>query len=681
MKSLHCLSLAAALAPALASAQSTAFIHRHGPTWSAAADFNNDSRRDAVLYDSVTGNLRIGLVDAAGNPQWTQRDSGIPAATGMAVTPATNAAFPAIFLTSPAFNQVRVIDPTGTPDVIFSPDGPEPLVLAPFRHAVPGNPGGVLVGRTSGSGGHSSLSAPAWGALWSLPAYAGIREGNPFSFTSSDGIRPAFLSNGAGVAATLRIQLASTAAQGSLVSLPGIQAQSRWTSRLYLPNATLITWVPDVSSSLVLYPTSEAAGVFSFGSPSSHSLGTVIRSIVPLETAASHEFAVSFADDSIRIYRFNAASPTTAPVLLQNLGTVGGPAAALLPTGPTSFLALRRSASGSESLQRLAWNGASYTPTNLPAPPPTASLPVTSNVLFFEHEPLVDPQPSEVHRQRVGDWSVSILPAGIARQVNFRTDSGPASGLSAAISSSIVNLPSPAVFTLPNQIDSASSFRLLSGATPGAIAPPLFSPPPGTQEAPPSGSSFSVRVSPGSSGTVWIEGPAGFSASPDGIVALSGPATIRAFVRDGSRQSPISSASYSFATPGPLAAPPIPDSNNDGVSDSWAALTGASNPADDSDNDGFLNFAEYNAGTDPMAPSSKPAPAPVPVLAVATSAASNAPVLTWSSSDPAVILQSSPDLLSWSVQTTGITTSGNTRSFTAPPPTPATPQRYWRLRR
>ena len=73
MKSLHCLSLAAALAPALATAQSAAFIHRHGPTWSAAADFNNDSRRDAVLYDSVTGNLRIGLVDAAGNPQWTQR--------------------------------------------------------------------------------------------------------------------------------------------------------------------------------------------------------------------------------------------------------------------------------------------------------------------------------------------------------------------------------------------------------------------------------------------------------------------------------------------------------------------------------------------------------------------------------------------------------------------------------
>jgi hypothetical protein len=687
MNALRSLTAAACLAPLAATAQLSA-VQRIGSTLSAAPDFNGDLQRDLVLFDMPTGTLRIGTVTVNLAYDWVVRDTGLASpdlTTAMAVLPAFTSNVPDIVLTSPAFNQVRIIPYNGNPDTVFAPDGPEPQCLAPVPPAAPGLARGIFVGRRSGAGScHAFTATPPWNPLWSTAGSEACRDGNPFSFAAADGTHPGFLTAKQGQPATLHVLRASGATQGTDTKLPSLPEHSRWASRIYAGTASVFLWQPDTNPRLSIYPTSFSAPNYLFGSPGVHDLGLPISHVFPIENAAGHDFAITFTDASVRIYRFQPANPAQALTLVQDLGKSGGPVTAIVPSGTGNagaFLILRRDANGKETMQRQLWNGASYQTFSAPSPPALPSGPLSSNVLFFEKEPLVNPQPAEVQRRRVGDWTVSITPALPNRTVNFRTDLGPVTGLSSTISSTTVPTPSPAAFTLANQIDDQSSVSLISGATPGPLAPPVFSPPPGTQEAPAQGSPFTVTISPATPGTLWVDNGGGvFTPSPTGTSSLNGPATVRAFIRSGTSQSPIATATYSFATPGNLTAPAITDANLDGVSDAWANLTGATNPNADDDGDGFLNFAEYSAGTDPGNPLSKPIPAPVPQL-LAEPGPGKTAVLTWISNDPAVILQSSTDLVTWTVQTTGIITNGSRKSFTAPPASPSQPNAYWRLRR
>jgi len=686
MNALRSLTAVACLAPLAATAQLSA-VQRIGATLSVAPDFNGDLQRDLVLFDMPTGTLRIGTVTVNLTYNWVVRDTGLASpdlTTAMAAFPVFNTTVPDIVLTSPSFNQVRIIPYNGNPDTVFAPEGAEPQCLAPVQPAAQGLARGIFVGRRSGAGSaHAFTATPPWNPLWSTAGSEACRDGNPFSFASADGTHPAFLTAKPGQPSTLHVLRAAGATQGTDTKLPSLPEHSRWASRVYAGTASVFLWQPDTSAKLSIYPTSFSAPDYLFGTPGVHDLGLTISHVFPIENAATNDFAVTFTDATVRIYRFQPVNPAQALTLVQDLGKTGGPVTAIVPSGQGNggaFLLLRRDGTGKETMQRRLWNGSSYQAFSAAAPPPLPTGPLSSNVLFFEKEPLVNPQPAEVQRRRVGDWTVSITPAIPDRTVNYRTDLGPVTGLSSTVSSTTVPTPAGAAFTLANQIDDQSSVYPLSGATPGPLAAPVFSPPPGTQEAPAAGTPFTVTISPTGPGALWVDIGSGFLASPTGTVSLNGPATVRAYLRSGNLQSPIATAIYSFATPGSLVAPAIADSNLDGVSDAWANLTGATNPNADNDGDGFLNFAEYSAGTDPGNPLSKPVPAPVPQL-LAEPGPGKTAVLTWISSDPAVILQSSTDLVTWTVQTTGITTNGSRKSFTAPPASPSQPNAYWRLRR
>ena len=687
MNALRFLTAAACLAPLAATAQSStiAKVQRIGSTLSAAVDFNGDLQRDLVLFDMPTGTLRIGTVTVNLTYDWVVRDTGLASPdlnTAMAVFPVFNTNVPDVVLTSPAFNQVRIIPYNGNPDTVFAPDGPEPQCLAPVVNAAQGLSQGIFVGRRSGAGScHAFTATPPWNPLWSTAGSESCRDGNPFWFSDFRGHHTAYLTDHPGLSATLHVLQDAAATPGTDTAITGLPKDSRWAAR----STVVHIWQPEVSSKVTIYPSSFVNSAYRFGTPATHDLGDPISHIYPIEgSEPSNHFAAVFPNGSIRIYRFQPLNVAQALTLIQSIDNAGGTATAIVPTGwysASSFLILRRDATGKETMQRFGWNGISYQSFSAPSPPPLPSGPLSSNVLFFEKEPLVNPQPAEVQRRRIGDWTVSITPAAPNRTVNSRTDLGPVTGLSSTMTSTPVPTPVPAAFTLANQIDDQSSVSLFSGATPGPLAPPVFSPPPGTQEAPAPGTPFTVNISPATPGTLWVDSGGGvFTPSPTGSLPLYVPATVRAFIRSGTSQSPIATATYSFATPGNLIAPAITDANHDGVSDAWANLTGASNPNADDDGDGFLNFAEYAAGTDPGNPLSKPNSAPVPQL-LAEPGPGKSAVLTWISSDPAVILQSSTDLVTWTVQTTGIVTNGSRKSFTAPPASPSQPNAYWRLRR
>ena len=70
----------------------------------------------------------------------------------------------------------------------------------------------------------------------------------------------------------------------------------------------------------------------------------------------------------------------------------------------------------------------------------------------------------------------------------------------------------------------------------------------------------------------------------------------------------------------------------------------------------------------------------MPDLSVAPGPGGSA-ILSWASSDPAVVLQHSPTLGNWSVETRNITKTNDVNRFTLPAPTALLPRGYWRLRR
>ncbi len=675
------LSAALLAATTLCGLAQTAFVHRIGGTLSASVDVDSDARRDLVLLDSATGILRLGTMDAAGAVSWTMKDTAVPGATGIAITPSININYPSLFLTSPAFNQVRIVHFDSTPDSIFAPPFAEPTLLAPYAAALSGSTNGVFTANATQSAAPSFSANPAWASVWSIGGFADIRQGNGFSFTPTAGIGAAFLKDVGGTA-SLHVQLGTTASSGTAVSLPGLHTSSRWTSRLYGSNATVFTWVPGTGAFVAIHPTSNpSAGVYQFGTSAFHTLPSPVDAIIPLETTDFHEFAVLHTNGTTGLYRFNPAAPALTPVLVQTLTATGGKPQALLPLGANAFALLRRELSGVESLQKFTWNGSSYIPSTLTIPPGLSSRPVYSNVLFFQREPFVDPDPAEVHRQRVGDWTVSVTTVGIAKQVATRTDQGPATGLSSGTTSSLVNNPAGAVFSLPSQIDANSSLHLFSGNTPGGVPSPQFSPAPGAQSEITPGGSLTVRIAVPAGATLYVQnGGGGFTVNATGSANLTIPGTVRAYARLGNAQSPISSATYTYLATGAPALPSVPDANNDNVSDAWASLTGATDPSADTDGDGILNYAEYLAGTDPASASSSPGSGPVPALTVGPGLGGTA-VLTWNSTDPALLLERSANLGAWTVETKNIVRNGAVNQFVIPSATPATPRGYWRLRR
>lgn len=691
-----CSFLSVVFGPLVASGQivpgGVPWMHQSGTKFAAAADINADGLTDAVMLDAATGTYVVGAADIGGGLVWSAPVSvgfrGVTAATVGKLAPGQFC----LAVGSPDFNNVQVAV-LGSGDLldVMSFSQPFPTTLAAVSKSGPtgdsllaagfesdGWPG-PLVGSTPGS------VFPHWQnyELGANPRFANAVYTRPNR-------APALGVMTEDVSGLARLQVFhSDESQAALAAeWAPLPAGSRFVHGNFAADAgpiaanhhstTLVSWVPGQND----LRTGRLSSVDSMGMPledfeifplSLFPMGRPIRQVQVLLHPGGHRLLVSWSDAAggASVFQFDG---TTAPVLVEALDLNGMELDAFLPLGPAgNFLAMgKRGGVPVYDHFAVAANPNHYSAVASGPMPAVPAGTLYSNVIAYSGEPMVDPAAKELKRGRVRDWTVSATVGAGSASVFSLLDAGPVSGLGSPLALPFL-LPSQASHLLTSQLRPAASLLLLSDKTTSQAAMPDFTllPPPGTYPplAPNQGFPLKIITKGGPITRYSVNGgPWSYLARGQELV-LTTDSTIRAYAEGFSySKGPVRTLSYQFAAAPPIAAVPLLDLDQNGLSDSWEQLTGIQSPGGDSDGDGYLNLAEHNSGSDPLSSASVPPPAALPLALdlVQTETPSGNSALRWSASDPAVLLMESTDLAGWNPVVQGIRTEGNMKVFDLP---------------
>ncbi|GDY21575.1 hypothetical protein LBMAG56_29220 [Verrucomicrobiota bacterium] len=684
-------------------------------TWLAfTLDINADTISDLVLVDRATGSFRIGTVNAQSEFVWSEAaDTGLTQIETGAAGHFLSASAWSLVLSSKAFNRGQPVplDGSSLPPAVDLPS-PEPQTVCGLDPAS-GGLTRLITGYRTPPGARPQLTGtqlePGPETLWAIEPGANPRDatplyGHPF-------ITPAFgilTDDATGPGSRFQVFENPTHPATLVGEITGLAANTKFAAGSFRYDAAPISF--NYRSTTVLFwqpsaPTLRTARVTdvdwnnNFALPAltvfsgpAYPLPRPIRHVYVLEELLTRLLVVwSDAAGGASLYDF---SGTNAPVLLEAVNLNGLDLEAVLPSanGSTVFLGTR---DGLPAYDRMSWNGTHYARIATGSIPLAPKTPLYANLLAFRGEPFVAAAATELQRRRVKDWTLAAaLNAGSA-SVTALTDSGTTTGLR----NSSVNplaVPLNTTHTLSSQLDAASSIVLLANASTAVASLPrvVFSPAPGNY----SGAPLEVllkSVNAAAAGVLYysINGGAwqthytyANSPAPPLKVTLASSGTVRAYAynysfgTDFPGQGPITTAAYTLGTLPPVQPQPLMDLNANGLSDAWENLTGLTNPAADSDGDGFLNLQEHNAGTDPFnAASRPPASAPPTNLAHVIPSAGTPLILRWDNLDTAVILEASDDLSLWTPVLQGIQQLATENAF--PLPTSAFPRAFYRLRR
>lgn len=677
---------------------------------SFAIDLNADTRTDAIVVDRVTGSFITGISDVSGVVTWTEpADTGLTEIEAGALAHFINSSTWSLALTSSSFNRVQYVPLDGSE--LPSSVGlafPEPKALCML------DAGGMITSFITGfrkSGGidvplvatNSSFPTPT---LWqSALLGANPRRANPvYTFQSGLAAVGIAVDAAAGPGARLQFFNADIGSASLAGEFGGLPADVAWTSGLLnfdldqttqnYRSTTILAWSPNDS----LLRTARLTDVdtvnnvpfagLTLVSGTTFNLARLIREIYVLD-GPTPRLLVVWADvaGGASIFEFDG---THAPTLVESLNLDSLSLDAVLPMVNDGDFLLLGNRSGVPTYDRMHWNGSSYVRTATGPLPQTPRTPLYSNIIAFNGEPFVNPDAFEVQRRRIKDWtSAATLNMGSA-QVTALADNGALIGLGGA-SSSTVSVPFDATHALPSQLDAASSLAILSNRTISSNSLPTvkISPPGGSY----SGSSLTINLTSTDALIFYSlnDGPwqtLGNFFATDHLITINASTTLRTYASKpfggfGGRpsgQGAIITASYTLSTLPPVQEQPTVDDNHNGLSDAWENLTGISQPGEDDDGDGFLNLAEHNSGTDPFNANDHPSiTTTAPDFEVVDGAGPALKNLRWSAHDTAIVLQSSPDLTTWTVVTQNIRTEGAEKVFDLP--LNSFPRRFYRLRR
>jgi hypothetical protein len=496
---------------------------------------------------------------------------------------------------------------------------------------------------------------------------------------------------------------ASAAGLIPAASFPIPDATTTWTFGAFNqgnPLAQVLYASPGSPDLLVRHASEPAPGSFSFSPEIPHTLPSGIAQLIAVPSPFGTRLAVLFSDGTASLFAFDGTNP---PVLLTDYpASPDGPFLFAAPN-PAGLLVLFSGTLG-QPLSASVFNAGSQNPDATPVS--SSLLPVLSpltpaeTVWIFAGEPFANPAATAVSGRRLGSWASSpnAIPRSLEDAVSilpFRFSSESA-GLIPLPETSISD-PIPNRFALPAQFLPDAGLISFSPLASAAGRPSVsFAPAPGTYlPLPPadgnrdgSVAAVSLSLSSSSPGTIrfrtspsapWSSWPPVDLSDPLNPVPLAAlpineTTTVEAFLLSAGSSSPITRATYRIANPDALTIPDSTDANLNGLADAWEFSFNQSDPNADPDNDGFSNLDEQNAGTDPLDNGHLIPNPPLNSVRLDLAASNGTLSLAWPDNAGPVILESSPDMITWAP----VDPQPDTNSWSAP----LSGQRsFYRLRR
>ena len=273
------------------------------------------------------------------------------------------------------------------------------------------------------------------------------------------------------------------------------------------------------------------------------------------------------------------------------------------------------------------------------------ALSSAANLFFFSADPLENPALPLTSQSRSGDWTQE---SPLAQSY---TDGGALTGLT----SPEALPPVLAGHRLTNQL--GASFSLVSlrpqvQGLPGSVTI-AFSPAGGSYPTPSLSSEDSVplmkvalQTTPSTATPRWrrLGSTQWQTYTAAGISVIDGE-SLEAQATQGVQSTPVITATYAFTSPTSASAATTQDLNHNGLGDAWEKAFGITDPAGDADHDGSSNLSEYRSATNPTDATSYPGSSILPALAI--SMENGQAVVRWNGSGGGVIIESSPDLRTW----------------------------------
>ena len=473
----------------------TAFVYDTGSELLTSSDFNNDAVLDILVVDKLTGNLRVGLLDGAGNLSWSDPlVSGVENATACAIGQFLTNGQNSVALTGPDFNRINLVSLANTnsaTNAVIWPVygvGPNSLITLDNPFGAPVSfPTNLLVGTSQNAGDAETLErmqvfsgvaiTPFSPAQFNEPSL--FERGNALALNSSNS--PSFASGLLRGATADRFDILQfTNAPGgvllSLTNLPpdgdyacgNFNAETLPRFAFYQAGASNVTFVPLLTGTNGL----------TFGTTVSLTLAEAVKNVFYLPSNVG-TFLVEFFD-GIQAVNFAGDVPIAGNLYRSGLANTNNVFTGVVPLANGQF-ALLDAAAGSPSThaQIVKFDGTNFAQISSSTLPPITTRSTRANVWLFQTEPFVNPDPGFVASFTLPDWSDFIggLPATFS--VVDETDGGAGAGLGNISTNSPGTPPTGANFGLANQV--ADGISVFSYAAPRAAEPltVTISPPPG----------------------------------------------------------------------------------------------------------------------------------------------------------------------------------------------------------
>ena len=642
----------------------------------------NDGRTDLVVVEKSTGILHFGIQNADSTMNWVLREpSGIPAPTSLAVARFGGGITDRVAITSPTANRVTLAHPaSGFSQILFQhiiPQNPTPQALAAFDPDANGTADLFLAGdRADGAedpyyyefrSNLTTSNSLTWETEFGQPTH------RVFRFVPKTSATPVL---GEIFGAQFYMESVTPTGVASAKLLSGVTVNAN-TLMTYGPFSggslqEVILYTPGQTTARAAKITEPTLNSFQWATPTTLTFPKEIKQLTTILTPTGARLGVLFIDQTAAIYDYNG----TTLSLRSNLSTTANEW--LNPLGNEGLFV--KHANG-----YARFNTASTSPTLTPfvtgAFPESTST--SSNLVFFQEEPLVSPTAQPVAFAKVRDWSTASSTSNGTLWTISAGNIGPA-GISVPTTSSYTS-PSPATHTLLNQVNSATSFSQLAPAAGNNLPDLIISPPSGNQNP---GETITITLSPSlpNHSVRYRIGSGPWTIYyPNQPPTLSTATTLSAYAFGPNGNSPIRTATYTFSTPPTPTQGTSLDRDSDGLPDAWEKAFNLTDPAADDDGDGFDDFTEFLNGTDPQDPTDHPAPGDFILnYRLVQTGSQRALILTWDSRlGLGTTLESSTTLLpgSWAPITTGIQIQDGDYQYTHIIPTNGDPARFFRLRR